>query len=86
MSKHEKFVSNQQEMILSLLQSDKYITAVSVMRDIGCMKLATRISELRSKGIPIEDEWVNGTNRFGKPITYKKYMLDKNWKEDHEQE
>ena len=50
------------------------ISTMEAMNDLGCMRLASRINELR-KEHEIEDKWERAKNRYGDTITYKRYFL-----------
>ena len=65
----------QNEMILALLRTGKWISPLDALRECGTMKLATRISELRRKGYDIETRYVPYINRFGKKMYHNEYRL-----------
>ena len=67
----------QHERIMSYLERNESITPMEAFGDLGITKLATRISELRQNGVNIGDAYVDGHNRFGDPVRYKKYWLVK---------
>lgn len=67
-------MSKQCKRILDYLEQYGSITAIEALRDLGIMRLAARIFDLRSKyGIQIDDEIVHDINRMGEPISYKRY-------------
>ena len=67
-------MNKQCQRILDYLERYGSITPLEAMRDLGIMRLAARIFDIRSKyGILIEDEMVRDTNRMGEPIHYKRY-------------
>jgi hypothetical protein len=51
------------------------INALEALRDLGCMRLASRISDLRKEGHVIKSERVAVKNRFGETCHIKKYRL-----------
>lgn len=51
------------------------ITSAEAIAEYGIFRLASRISDLRKIGIPIEKQTVKGKNRYGEPISYAKYSL-----------
>lgn len=75
----------QNEMILKYLQDNGEITPLDALREFGCMRLASRISELRAKGYPITSELKLYRNTFGKNTNYAVYRLEKGAKEWQEQ-
>lgn len=52
------------------------ITQMEAIRDLGVMRLASRISEMRKKGIGIYSRMETGKNRYGESIKYKRYYLE----------
>ena len=52
------------------------ITQFDAMRDLGVMRLASRISEMRKKGVAICSRMETGKNRYGEKITYKRYFFE----------
>ena len=67
-------MNKQCKRILDYLELYGSITPLEAMRDLGIMRLAARIFDIRSKlGIEIEDEMVQDINRMGETIHYKKY-------------
>ena len=65
----------QSERILQYMKDFGSITQLEALNDLGCMRLASRITELRKAGYEIEDEFVRGKNRYGEPVHFKKYWL-----------
>lgn len=51
------------------------ITSAQAFIDLGVMHLPKRISELRQRGVLIDDEFISVTNRYGEPCRVKKYSL-----------
>jgi hypothetical protein len=51
------------------------ITQLDALRDLGVMRLASRISDLRKQGIPIEDTVVPVKNRFDETCYIKRYSV-----------
>lgn len=47
------------------------------IRDLGVMRLASRISELRKNGVLIEDKMITVKNRFEEECRVKRYSLKK---------
>lgn len=65
----------QHNLILDYIKKHKTITPFEAYDKLGCTKLATRISELRAKGIKIQDVWQEDFNRYGNKVRYKKYFI-----------
>lgn len=51
------------------------ITQLEALRDLGCMRLASRISDLRRRGYNITSERVAVKNRYGEKSYIKRYCL-----------
>ena len=64
------------EMILDYIKEFGSITAIDAYRDIGCMRLAARISDIRNKGYKIRSEFEESKNRYGVKVMYVRYFLD----------
>lgn len=65
------------ERVLGYIENHGYITQYEAMSDLGVMRLASRISELRKQGYPIIGERVNVTNRFGETCNVCRYSIAK---------
>lgn len=55
----------QAEMILAYMKGHGGITARQALNEFGCMRLASRIHDLRSAGHRIETEFVKVKGRHG---------------------
>ena len=64
------------DRIIKYMQDFGSIPSWEAMRDIGCMRLASRIHDLRKMGIGIEKEMVTTKNRYGESKTYARYRLE----------
>ncbi len=53
------------------------ITQYEAFVDLGCMRLASRISELRDNGHKIEKEMIKVKNRYGENCSIARYSLVK---------
>lgn len=67
----------QVERIVDYMSQFGSITQFEAIRDLGVMRLASRISELRKMGYPIEDSMIPVKNRFGETCYIKQYKLGK---------
>lgn len=65
----------QNERILDYLDEFGSITQIQALQDLGCMRLASRISDLRKQGYNIVSEIVEVKNRYGEKCRIKKYSL-----------
>ena len=65
----------QAQRILDYMREFESITQLEALRDLGCMRLASRISELRRQGHNITSERVAVKNRYGETSYIKRYRL-----------
>lgn len=66
----------QNERILNYIKELGSITTLEAMQDLGVMRLASRVSELRMWGYNIVDEWETKPNRYGEKVSYKRYRME----------
>lgn len=66
----------QSERILQYMEQFGSITQLEALQDLGCMRLASRISDLKKAGIPIKREMVGVKNRFGETCYISQYSLE----------
>ena len=69
---------SQCDRILRHLKDNGSITSLEAMQEYGIMRLASRITNLKRKGYPIQSETVSGINRYGETTYYSKYRLENN--------
>ena len=65
----------QKERILQYIRDFGSISPLEAMFDLGCMRLASRISELKEDGYQIRKETEHGRNRYGQKTSYARYTL-----------
>lgn len=68
--------STQCERILNYIAENGSITQMDALREFGCMRLASRISDLKMQGVPIKRTMETAKNRYGEPISYARYSLE----------
>lgn len=66
---------NQEQKILKYMQDFGSITSLQAMQDLGCMRLASRISDMKKNGILIKSETISSKNRYGETVHYSRYSL-----------
>ena len=66
----------QAEKVVQYMQQYGGITQLDALREFGCMRLASRISDLRREGMNIKSEMVRAKNRYGEPICFARYTLE----------
>lgn len=62
--------------VLEYIEEHGGITQFEALQDLGVMRLASRISNLKKEGYRITDEWVDVKNRFGETCRVKRYKLE----------
>ena len=67
--------STQCDKVLEYMKTYGSITQLEALRDIGCMRLASRISDLRTQGIAIGRRIKTGKNRNGESVSFAEYYL-----------
>ena len=67
--------ATQAEMVLEYIEKFGSITPLEAIRDLGCYRLASRVSDLRKKGYPIATNMEAVPNRFGKKSNVARYSL-----------
>lgn len=75
MSAHSR--PSQNDRIIDYMTEFGSITQLEALRDLGVMRLASRISDLRKKGYPIIKEPVEVKNRYNESCRIKRYRLAK---------
>lgn len=68
--------TTQAEMVLDYIKEFGSITPLEAIIDIGCYRLAARVSDLRKKGYPIKTKMVSVQNRYGGKSNVARYSLD----------
>lgn len=64
------------DRIVQYMQENGSITSWEAMRELGCLRLASRIHDLREMGIGIEKEMVSEKNRYGESVSFARYRLE----------
>lgn len=67
--------STQCDKVLEYMRTFGSITQLQALSDIGCMRLASRISDLRSQGYLIGRRMKTSKNRYGDDVYFAEYYL-----------
>lgn len=67
----------QAQRILQYIEDFGSITQFEALKDLGVMRLASRVSELKKNGYPITGKMDTVYNRYGKKCNVKRYSLKK---------
>jgi hypothetical protein len=65
------------DAVLDYIKAYGSITALQAITDLGCMRLASRISDLRRRGIKIKSRKVTVAKRMGGFTSIAEYSLEK---------
>lgn len=65
----------QAQRVLDYIEEFGSITQLDALQDLGVMRLASRISDLKRMGYPIKSEFDSVLNRWGEPCQIKRYSL-----------
>lgn len=66
---------SQKNQVLWYLQSHKTIDSFKCYMQLQIVDLQHAIYELRKDGYNIQDQWIKKTNKLGRKIQYKEYVL-----------
>lgn len=66
----------QSQRVLEYIEQFGSITQLDALRDLGVMRLASRISDLRGQGYSIISKTESVMNRFGETCHIKRYSLE----------
>ena len=69
--------ATQCERIVQYMNDFGCITQLDALSDLGVMRLASRISNLRKSGVPIKKEMVSAKNRYGETVHFDRYQIVK---------
>ena len=74
MSEHSKPTQNQR--ILEYMRDFGSITQIDALKDLGVMRLASKISDLRKQGFSIISKREPVKNRYGETCHIKRYSIE----------
>ncbi len=67
--------NTQTEIILDHLLQHKSITSMEAFQNYGITRLSAAVFTLRKRGYDIDTTMEHATNRYGKKVSYAKYIL-----------
>ena len=67
--------ATQCDKVLQYMREFGSITQLRALQDIGCMRLASRITDLRQQGYPIGRRIKTAKNRYGDSVSFAEYYL-----------
>ena len=65
----------QNEELYDYLKENGSITQMKALRELGIMRLASRISDLRRQGVPISTEMITVKAKNGRNASVARYTL-----------
>lgn len=66
----------QQTRIVEYCKSHRGITSLDAVRDLGIIRLASRINDLKRNGFKVESDWETVQNRYGEDTRVKRYYVE----------
>jgi hypothetical protein len=68
--------TTQCERVLAYIEDFGSITSLQAMQDLGCMRLASRINDLKRMGYPVRKRTVKAENRYGETVYFAEYYIE----------
>lgn len=68
----------QSERVLDYIKEFGSITQLDAIRDLGIMRLASRVSDLKKGGVYITGKYEKVKNRYGEETQIKRYSIVEN--------
>ncbi len=65
----------QEDRLINYLYEHKKITALEAIEDLGILRLASRVSDLRKRGYQINSKMIKVKNRFGETCRVAEYSI-----------
>ena len=69
--------TTQEQVLLNHFAKYKTITSIEAFELYGITRLSARIYDLRERGHKIGMVWEESVNRYGTPVRYGKYFIEK---------
>lgn len=66
------------QKIVNYMKTFGSITPLEAVSDLGCMRLAFRINDIKKMGYRVKTELISGKNRLGESTRFAKYSLEGN--------
>lgn len=68
--------TTQCERVLAYIEDFGSITSLQAMQDLGCMRLASRINDLKRMGYPVRKRSAKAENRYGETVYFAEYYIE----------
>lgn len=66
---------SQCDKILTYIREHGSITPLDALREFGCMRLASRMSDLKGRGYNVKSVMESSKNKSGEPVSYARYTI-----------
>ncbi len=76
--------ATQNDRIIQYMDEFGSITQMQALSDLGIMRLASRIHDLREMGHPIKKRMIESKNRYGEHVSFAEYYMERE-EQTHEQ-
>lgn len=67
---------NQCNRIIEYINNFGSINPIQALSDLGVMRLASRINDLKRMDFPIRKRMVSSKNRYGENVSYAEYFME----------
>ena len=68
---------SQTDMVLDYLYENGSITTWEAYSKLFITRLSAKIYDLKKLGYAFDEEWITKKNRYGRKVSFKKYILKK---------
>ena len=69
--------STQTDRVFEYMLRFGSINPLQALGDLGVMRLASRISDLKQMGCPVRKRMVSSKNRFGETVSFAEYSIER---------
>lgn len=63
------------DRIIQYIEETGSITQMDALREFGCMRLASRMCDIKKMGYAVEKRMEKAKNRYGEPVSYARYTI-----------
>ena len=67
--------ASQCDRILAYIRDNGSITQLDALREFGCMRLASRMSDLKRRGYSVKSKMETSKNKYGDSVSYARYTI-----------
>lgn len=66
----------QVDKIINHIETFGSITPLDALREYGCMRLASRMCDIKKAGYKVNKTMETANNRFGEPVRFARYSFE----------